>query len=328
MSEYENRLKRLEDILKGIVSIRPSSSGAGGGFEIVTKHGRSRVPSTSGTQNPQRSETAGDMDMRGRNLTNVREVKCRELKVSENSVTIGDVRLSFNPETRRLRVLTEKTNETNIGRMDALSDDPTPRLSADLDADGRMIFDVSGVQIIESTLRYDTSFISPFEMRDDGVNPAPAMTLFGSGGFLGSYQPAFPNTGSPSLLFVHRFSNRTKEGSKIHPRVYWSQAASGGIESVVWKLDYTIIEPGGVFSAEATLRLEAAGNGVAKKLVASDFANIAPSAGSDGVDAILIGRISRDSADAGDTLGTSAFFHGLGLARAVDGIATAGIFSK
>lgn len=111
------------------------------------------------------------------------------------------------------------------------------------------------------------------------------------------------------VFFTMQMPHNWKEGSDIYLHIHWVGAVNDTTSAPRWGLEYTWKDIGEVYG-DTTIVYSDGSNYVpggteaditAHKHYISKFATITPGATQDGISGIIIGRIFRDSANAGDT---------------------------
>ena len=156
--------------------------------------------------------------------------------------------------------------------------------------------------------RWDDLRIEPVA-RTTGAN-APSFTQWftDGAGSRGVYLYKFDNAAGGSekeIFFTMQMPHAWSLGSALSIHVHWIHSANQNTAAVRWGMEYTFKSIGQVFGNTTPLYVATniAGdvNLVQYKHYLSAFAPIVPNATNNGLSAILIGRIWRDSDNAADT---------------------------
>ena len=128
------------------------------------------------------------------------------------------------------------------------------------------------------------------------------------GVYLYSFDDA--NAGSEKEIHFTMQMPHAWDGGSIEMHVHWIGAVADTVSAPRWGLEYVWKEIGATFGATATIlytdgkNYQGSGDDAditAGKHYLSKFASIAPGSTADGFSSILVGRLFRDSANAGDT---------------------------
>lgn len=134
----------------------------------------------------------------------------------------------------------------------------------------------------------------------------PTLTEFLTDGVSseGVHLYSYPHTDDKWLFFSLQMSHSWLIGSEIRPHMHWSPATSAA-GSVVWGLEYTMIDQDGVFGSTTTLTVtDAAVDAFVHQYAAFSAISMVSITG---LSAVLAGRIYRDTAATADDYGAGAF---------------------
>lgn len=136
---------------------------------------------------------------------------------------------------------------------------------------------------------------------------APTLTAF-----RGSlYLPVFPGIGATvtQAFFTLHLLHGLKQGTDITFHVHWTHIIASPTGNVKWQIDYSVARGYGVgtYPAASTLSVtQAAGAQYTHHITNDDDMTITTSVELE-PDSVIIGRLYRDPADAGDTFANDAY---------------------
>ena len=147
---------------------------------------------------------------------------------------------------------------------------------------------------------------------------APGLISFRTNDLLKIY--GFDGGGAADFAyFTIQLSHRYKEGTVLHPHVHWCRVDDPddpANTNVVWRLVYSLGTPLGAFGLSVTNTIT---NGVAAANWTHQISGFEPITNETfGISGIMVGTITRVSADAGDTYTPDAGFLGFDLHFEVD----------
>ena len=157
---------------------------------------------------------------------------------------------------------------------------------------------------------------------------APGLISFRTNDLLKIY--GFDGAGAADYAyFTIQLSHRYKDGTPLHPHVHWCRTGDPddpGNTNVVWRLVYSLGTPLGAFGLSVTNTIT---NGVAVANWTHQISGFEPITNETfGISGIMVGTITRVSADAGDTYTPDAGFLGFDLHFEVDAPGSREVYIK
>lgn len=127
-------------------------------------------------------------------------------------------------------------------------------------------------------------------------------------GSVGVYALAFGKTVVEEVFFSCQIPHSWKIGSNLNPHIHWSPSDTD-TGDVMWVLEYTISEIGGIFGDTEIISVVDAGDGVAHKHQYADLGDIDMSAytSASDVSIMLMCRLYRNGIAPQDTYDNDAF---------------------
>jgi hypothetical protein len=171
---------------------------------------------------------------------------------------------------------------------------------------------LQGPYIRYGTSHYDDVRISVNNVRVP-ASAAPSWAAF-RGTQLLEFQTA--PASNESVYFAVQLPHRYKEGTDVTFHVHWSKTGTN-TGNVIWGIEYSWQNEGGVIPASTTIYKTTAGSGTAYTFQSSDFAAITGTGKN--MNSCLLCRLFRDTNDAADTCTDSAFLMEIDLIIEVDG---------
>lgn len=166
------------------------------------------------------------------------------------------------------------------------------------------------IEGLTPTTVWDDLRIEPIA-RTTGSNAPTFEKWFDNGaGSRGVYLYSFDNAagGSEKEVFFTMQMPHGWAGTVLHLHVHWVAEGTAALSKVRWGVEYTFTDigetfPNTVLSYADTDMANATGTTgtTAKKHTLTEFTDITPSATQNGISAILIGRLFRDSNNVADT---------------------------
>lgn len=144
--------------------------------------------------------------------------------------------------------------------------------------------------------------------RTTGANAPTFSQWFTNGaGSRGVYLYLFDNAagGSEKEVFFTVQMPHSWAGTEVHVHAHWLAATTAATSAVRWALEYTWAEPFATFGNTTIIYSSTPEGGdtgtTANKHMITEFAALTPTAAQDGLSSIMVCRLYRDSANAGDT---------------------------
>lgn len=172
--------------------------------------------------------------------------------------------------------------------------------------------DSTGHQTMVGTAQpWDDLRIEPVARGTGANNPAFEQYLTNGAGSVGVFLYSFTDVAAAQekeVYFTMQLPHDWNQ-STIYMHVHWIGSADDTTAAPRWGLEYTWAEPGAVFPNTLIVYTDGSNyieggtdaNVTANKHYLSKFAAITPSSSQNGLSSILIGRLFRNSSDAGDT---------------------------
>jgi len=163
----------------------------------------------------------------------------------------------------------------------------------------------------------------------DGKAPVFKKILDNGSASVGIWLYAFEKQINPTneqqLYFATQLPHDYKVGSNLEPHVHWFPSTTE-INSVIWGLEYSIVNINGVFPNTTITTATQVLDGTAKKHYVTSFPTIIGTGLS--ISSMLIGRIFRNSSAVGDTFTGDANLLELDLHYQIDSIGSREQFIK
>ena len=159
--------------------------------------------------------------------------------------------------------------------------------------------------LVGNATAFDDLRVEPTVRATGPAIPAFEKWFDNGSGSIGVFLYSFTDehTTEKEIYFTAQMPHAAKAGSDLHIHVHWIPKASQNPGKVKWGLEFTWVEPTGVFGNTAIITKDTTEQPsnetalVASKHYITEFATQTPGATQDGLSAILICRLFRNSTD-------------------------------